>query len=303
MEEYDDTYWSVLRDAERGVREQLTGGRRHLAEAELRSSGAAVVTRTTPPRRTERQPGQRGSSTSASPVSSASVEVARWVSVSSAASASTGSGTRATSGAQARGQLAPATVACTTPAGRRRRAEGALGPGPLRVQPPRHHREERPQRHRGVCRGVLEAGPGALPRCRGRARPAPPAAIRRRRAPAPGGRRGRGWGVAVAHLGEHAVGDHLGVAVDLHAEGDRVAQVDGPQCHRVQGRGLGGRRAAAPVAQRTTYDAQDVGRSLGDGPLQPGHRGPRRVRGRTRGAAAPARARPPRSRRRGRHGR
>ncbi|MET1060132.1 MAG: hypothetical protein ABWX84_11065 [Nocardioides sp.] len=36
MEEYDDTYWSVLRDAERGVREQLTGGRRHLAEAELK---------------------------------------------------------------------------------------------------------------------------------------------------------------------------------------------------------------------------------------------------------------------------
>ncbi len=36
MEEYDDTYWSVLRDAEREVREQLTGGRRHLAEAELK---------------------------------------------------------------------------------------------------------------------------------------------------------------------------------------------------------------------------------------------------------------------------
>ena len=36
MEEYDDAYWSVLRDAERGVREQLTDGRRHLAEAELK---------------------------------------------------------------------------------------------------------------------------------------------------------------------------------------------------------------------------------------------------------------------------
>ena len=36
MEEYDDTYWSVLRDAEQDVREQLTGGRRHLAEAELK---------------------------------------------------------------------------------------------------------------------------------------------------------------------------------------------------------------------------------------------------------------------------
>ena len=36
MEEYDDTYWSVLRDAERGVREQLTAGRRHLAEAEMK---------------------------------------------------------------------------------------------------------------------------------------------------------------------------------------------------------------------------------------------------------------------------
>jgi hypothetical protein len=36
MEEYDDTYWSALRDVEREVREQLTGGRRHLAEARLK---------------------------------------------------------------------------------------------------------------------------------------------------------------------------------------------------------------------------------------------------------------------------
>lgn len=36
MEDYDDTYWSVLREAERDVRERLTAGRRHLAEAELK---------------------------------------------------------------------------------------------------------------------------------------------------------------------------------------------------------------------------------------------------------------------------
>lgn len=36
MEEYDDTYWSAVRDAEREVREALVGGRRHLAEAELK---------------------------------------------------------------------------------------------------------------------------------------------------------------------------------------------------------------------------------------------------------------------------
>ena len=36
MEEYDDIYWSALREAERDVRDQLTGGRRHLAEAELK---------------------------------------------------------------------------------------------------------------------------------------------------------------------------------------------------------------------------------------------------------------------------
>ena len=35
MEEYDDTYWSAVREAERSVREELTGGRRHLAEAAL----------------------------------------------------------------------------------------------------------------------------------------------------------------------------------------------------------------------------------------------------------------------------
>ena len=46
MEEYDDTYWSVLRDAEREVRERLTGGRRHLAEARLKEQ-----------RRTHGQPG------------------------------------------------------------------------------------------------------------------------------------------------------------------------------------------------------------------------------------------------------
>jgi len=36
MEEYDDTYWSAVRDAEREVREALVGGRRHLAEAALK---------------------------------------------------------------------------------------------------------------------------------------------------------------------------------------------------------------------------------------------------------------------------
>ena len=36
MEEYDDTYWSAVRAAERSVREALTGGRRHLAEAALK---------------------------------------------------------------------------------------------------------------------------------------------------------------------------------------------------------------------------------------------------------------------------
>ncbi|RYP87568.1 hypothetical protein EKO23_05915 [Nocardioides guangzhouensis] len=35
-EEYDDTYWSAVRAAEREVREALVGGRRHLAEAELK---------------------------------------------------------------------------------------------------------------------------------------------------------------------------------------------------------------------------------------------------------------------------
>ena len=36
MEEYDDTYGSAVRDAEREVREALVGGRRHLAEAALK---------------------------------------------------------------------------------------------------------------------------------------------------------------------------------------------------------------------------------------------------------------------------
>jgi hypothetical protein len=36
VEAYDDTYWSAVRAAEREVREALVGGRRHLAEAELK---------------------------------------------------------------------------------------------------------------------------------------------------------------------------------------------------------------------------------------------------------------------------
>lgn len=36
IEEYDDTYWSAVRAAEHRVREELTGGERHLYEAMLR---------------------------------------------------------------------------------------------------------------------------------------------------------------------------------------------------------------------------------------------------------------------------
>lgn len=36
VESYDDRYWSVFRDLERAVRHELTGGRRHLYEAEMK---------------------------------------------------------------------------------------------------------------------------------------------------------------------------------------------------------------------------------------------------------------------------
>ncbi|HET7327960.1 MAG TPA: hypothetical protein VFJ14_11830 [Nocardioidaceae bacterium] len=38
VEDYDDTYWSPFRELEQQVRAQLTAGRRHLAEAELKES-------------------------------------------------------------------------------------------------------------------------------------------------------------------------------------------------------------------------------------------------------------------------
>jgi hypothetical protein len=45
VEEFDDNYWSVLRERERGVRDQLMGGHRHVFEAEMkerrRTSGRA----------------------------------------------------------------------------------------------------------------------------------------------------------------------------------------------------------------------------------------------------------------------
>jgi hypothetical protein len=37
-EEFDDTYWSFFREVERGAREELLGGRRHLYEAEFKES-------------------------------------------------------------------------------------------------------------------------------------------------------------------------------------------------------------------------------------------------------------------------
>jgi hypothetical protein len=36
VEEYDDTYWSVVRDHERRAREQLAEGRRHVFEASMK---------------------------------------------------------------------------------------------------------------------------------------------------------------------------------------------------------------------------------------------------------------------------
>lgn len=36
VEDYDDTYWQPFRDTERRAREQLTAGRRHLFEAQMK---------------------------------------------------------------------------------------------------------------------------------------------------------------------------------------------------------------------------------------------------------------------------
>ncbi|MCB0947262.1 MAG: hypothetical protein KDB49_20880, partial [Mycobacterium sp.] len=36
VEEFDDNYWSVLREHERSVRAELTGGARHVYEAEMK---------------------------------------------------------------------------------------------------------------------------------------------------------------------------------------------------------------------------------------------------------------------------
>lgn len=38
VEEFDDTYWSVLRDHDRAVRDELMGGRRHVYEAEMKEA-------------------------------------------------------------------------------------------------------------------------------------------------------------------------------------------------------------------------------------------------------------------------
>jgi hypothetical protein len=46
VEDYDDGYWSAVREAERKVREKLAGGERHLHEAQMKQD-----------RRTQGQPG------------------------------------------------------------------------------------------------------------------------------------------------------------------------------------------------------------------------------------------------------
>jgi len=38
VEEYDDTYWSTVRAAEKRVRDELFGGRRHVFESEMKES-------------------------------------------------------------------------------------------------------------------------------------------------------------------------------------------------------------------------------------------------------------------------
>ncbi len=37
VEEFDDGYWSVFRDSEKAVRDALTGGRRHVYEADMKA--------------------------------------------------------------------------------------------------------------------------------------------------------------------------------------------------------------------------------------------------------------------------
>lgn len=41
VEEYDDGYWSVVRDAERSIRDDLVGGVRHIFEAEMKAARIA----------------------------------------------------------------------------------------------------------------------------------------------------------------------------------------------------------------------------------------------------------------------
>ncbi len=47
VEDFDDNYWSVFRDHEKRVRDELQGGRRHVFESEMKEN-----------RRTQGHPGQ-----------------------------------------------------------------------------------------------------------------------------------------------------------------------------------------------------------------------------------------------------
>jgi hypothetical protein len=45
VEDYDDSYWSVFRSLEKGARDELAGGRRHLYEARLKQDERTVGAR------------------------------------------------------------------------------------------------------------------------------------------------------------------------------------------------------------------------------------------------------------------
>lgn len=42
VEEYDDLYWSAVREAERRIRDELVGGRRHVYESEMKDDRRTV---------------------------------------------------------------------------------------------------------------------------------------------------------------------------------------------------------------------------------------------------------------------
>ena len=167
------------------------------------------------------------------------------------------------------------TVTCTTTAGRRHPAGSCARTRPARGRASfRHHRRGTPAAPSRRGTGESRGGRRAPGRCRGRARPAPRAELRRRRARGPGVPAWKGIRASPSRTcaSTRCATTSVSRAISMPSvTGSRRSIARRDMAFRVAV--SAGVALPASVAQGATYDAQDVCRGLRDRPVQAGHPG------------------------------